>query len=309
MRGDTLPQLHTAIHQEFIDKKLSSKQLDELCKRYHLNKMDVHTLLHPEHYELIMADAPDVADNEINSTIGWQLTDRLGFPHDQAVIDSFKIPPGPRNSGQKPRLYVAAVHRDIVSQLSQPMLKAHINLKVINIGEMALRNIALQLPESSMGVVMLHLFADSGMLTIIHNADLYLTRRFMMGSNQIYKLWKEANASEFVLEDEHGLPQSDELTTLLDKIVVDIQRSLDFYTNNTGMPPVAAIVLTPMPTNIKGLPEYLQQQMGIQVRQLDLNSMVESESEMSSTLQAQMVLPLGAALLADMHPSDAGKDS
>ena len=154
---------------------------------------------------------------------------------------------------------------------------AGLKLEVIDIPELALRNIAALLPEDVAGVAMLCLSENSGLITITRQTTLYLSRRIDAG---------------------YGI-LGDDLETAaprLDRIVVEIQRSLDYYESHFSQPPVTNVVIAPIAQHIPGLDEYLSRQLGIAVRMLDINSLIDAETPLAREVQSKCMLAIGAAL-------------
>jgi MSHA biogenesis protein MshI len=124
---------------------------------------------------------------------------------------------------------------------------------------------------------MLYLDSDSGLITITRQQTLYLSRRIDMGYQV---LGTDVNTA----------------AARLDRIVVEIQRSLDYYESHFSQPPVTNVVITPLPERIAGFDEYLGRQLGISARLLDLNTLIDVETPLEQELQSHCVLAIGAAL-------------
>ena len=82
----------------------------------------------------------------------------------------------------------------------------------------------------------------------------------------------------------------------LDSIVIEIQRSMDYYESHFAQPPIGNLVIAPMEAQIDGIEDYLSSQLGIAVRSLDLNSLIDMPEEIDARLQFQCLLAIGGAL-------------
>ena len=227
-------------------------------------------------YSLLLVEAPDVPSSELRAAIRWRVKDLIDFHIDDAVIDVFDVP-NQRATGSNRMMYAVVARASAVRSQIDLLTDAGLNLEVIDIPELALRNIAALLPEDVAGVAMLYLNETSGLITITRQTTLYLSRRIDMGYGSL----------------------GDDLETAvprLERIVVEIQRSLDYYESHFSQPQVTNVVVAPIPQRIAGLDEYLSRQLGIAVRMLDMNSLIDAEMTLDPGVQAKCMLAIGAAL-------------
>lgn len=215
--------------------------------------------------------------------------------------------PGQQERGRPKVMYVVASRISTVQQHIDLLEGQDINLSVIDIPELAMRNVAALLPEDEGGVAMLYLAQDCGLLTLTRKKNLYLARKLEIGTRQLLGYLASAAAEEeFVLDEGEEvategagresaeMPQP--LQNALDSIVLEVQRSLDYYESHFSLPPVGGLVLVPMAEQIPGMMGYIASQLGVPVRMLDLNAYLECEKTLSDELQSQCVLSIGAAL-------------
>lgn len=243
---------------------------------------------------------------ELKAAVRWRIKELLDFHIDDAIIDVFDIP-GQQERGRPKLMYVVASRIATVQQHIALLEGQDVNLSVIDIPELAMRNIAALLPEDDSGVAMLYLGQHNGLLTLTRKKNLYLARKLESGTRQLASyLGSARDEEEFVLDEAEGeapagpAPQSNEmpqqLQYALDSIVLEIQRSLDYYESHFSLPPVGGLVLVPMAQQIPGMMGYIASQLGVPVRMLDLNAYLESEQSLSDELQSQCLLSIGAAL-------------
>ncbi|MGM0593663.1 MAG: pilus assembly protein PilM [Pseudomonadota bacterium] len=248
-------------------------------------------------FALLLVEAPEVEAGELKSAIRWRIKDLIDFDVDDAVIDAFDIP-GQMERGRQKLMYVVAARRAAVQAHISQLEHAGANLAVIDIPELALRNIAGLLPEDSSGVAMLYLNHEGGLLTMTREKSLYLARRLDIGLTQLSAFSKDAQPEEG--EDEFVLDENAEaskpLQRAFDNIVLEIQRSLDYYESHFALPQVAGLVLAPLEEPIPGMMSHIANNLDVPVRMLDLNALLECDHILSDTLQAQCLLPIGAAL-------------
>ena len=280
--------------------------LASLRAEYQLDQSTCISVADSDSFSLLLVEAPEVDPLELKAAVRWRIKELLDFHIDDAIIDVFDIP-GQQERGRPKLMYVVASRIATVQQHIDLLEGQEINLSVIDIPELAMRNIAALLPEDEGGVAMLYLGQDSGLLTLTRNKNLYLARTLETGTRQLSGyLDATQTEEEFVLdeaESEFGgaaegeseaMPQP--LQYALDSIVLEVQRSLDYYESHFSLPPVSGLVLVPMTQQIPGMMGYIASQLGVPVRMLDLNAYLEGEQSLSDELQSQCLLAIGAAL-------------
>ena len=104
----------------------------------------------------------------------------------------------------------------------------------------------------------------------------------------------DENELELNLPDESALAPG--LQHLLDNIVLEVQRSLDYYESHFSLPSVSGLVIAPMEKRIPGMMAYIASQLGVPVRMLDLNTLLDCPEYLSDELQARCLYAVGAAL-------------
>lgn len=270
--------------------------LARLSEELQLEEAHCISIAENDMFTLLLVDAPEVEASELKSAIRWRIKDLIDFHVDDAVIDAFDIP-GQEERGRQKLMYVVAARRAAIQAHINQLEGERINLSVIDIPELALRNIAALLPEDETGVAMLHLTHDGGLLTMTRKKNLYLARRLDIGLTQLTAFSAEPEPSleaeeEFTLDDEVSQP----LQRAFDTIVLEVQRSLDYYESHFSLPPVAGLVIAPLEEPVPGMQNYIASNLGVPVRMLDLNAILQCDQILSDQLQSQCLLPIGAAL-------------
>jgi MSHA biogenesis protein MshI len=231
---------------------------------------------------------------ELKAAVRWRIKDLIDFHIDDAIIDVFDIP-GQRERGRPKLMYVVASRTSTVQQQIDLLEGSGLNLAAIDIPELVLRNIAALLPEDKNGVATLYIGPQKGLLVITREQTLYLSRRIDLGLKQLQDLLNTSDEDELVLDgEEPSMPAP--LQLAFGRIVLEIQRSLDYYESHFSLPPVSGLVVAPMEENISGMMGYLGSNLGVPVRLLDLNAIMECNETLSDQRQAQCLLAIGAAL-------------
>lgn len=276
-----------------VDKSSQpASTLRALAKQVHSEEIPASTVLMPEDFTLLMVEEPAVPESELPQAIRWKIKDMLGYSVDDAVIDVFSIP-GQKERGRTPMVYAVAAKKQKVQQSINDMDSADIALQYIDIPELVQRNIASLLPEDAQGVALLYLDAHSGLITITHQSTLYLARGLEVGYKDLLpgeQSWVDEQPGGMSLEA-GGMTQA-----LLDSIVLETQRSLDYYESHFAQPPINYLYIAPLAEEVTGLVQHLTSNLGVKVQMLDLNNILDCAVPISLQQQHRGFLAIGAAL-------------
>lgn len=290
-----IPSLKS-FHYSAIENKAETNQI--LKKIIQKNKLDdspiVTTLLIADS-NLVMLEKPDVTDDEIRQAVRWKIKDNLSFDVNNAIIDVFEIP-GQIERGRVPLVYVTATEKEFLKKRIKVFEEQELEIESIDIAELAMRNIAAMLPEDQQGVALLKFDSTKGLMTLTQDSYLYLARNVDVGYSSLAT--PSSVLGEPVMEGDLQLEEglSPDQQRAFDEIVLEVQRSLDYYESHFAKPAINSLVIAPLPFEIPGLVKYLASALGLQVRLLDLNAVLDSKSPMSEEEQANCFFAIGAAL-------------
>lgn len=238
-------------------------------------------------YSLLQIEPPPVPDDELREAARWQIRELIDYPLDEAVIDIFRVPSeGLR--GRSPTAYVVAAHQGTVKEQVHQLRAARLKVSAVDIPELAVRNLAMLLPEESRGVAFVFLGKTRGLMTISRGGNLYLARNINLGLDQL-----DCHSGSAAV----GIPgeANPEYNDLLDSIVLEIQRSLDFYESSFSLSPITSLVVASTEPECPSLVAYLQAYLGVRVRPFVPAEVLDCGG-IDSTQLAPSLLAVGAAL-------------
>ena len=303
-RSQDTPQLRLCRHYPVNAPTTLDEVLRTAAGERALTGYPVSTVLGAGDFSLLLLEKPPVADEELRGAVQWKIRDLIDFPVEEAVIDVLGIP-----GGRSDMVYVVAARQDVVRGQIQRLEQAGFALEVVDIPEMAQRNLAGLLPEDEGGVAMLSLRGGDGLFTITRGGTLYLSRRLDTGLDALLP------GEGFEVSDTEGGDEGEVLSLdvvsaeqqqLLDGVVLEIQRSLDYYESHFGQPPVGTLVLGPTARSVAGLQDYLTANLAARVRGLDLAEVLQVPAEVDRAQQGRCLIAIGAALRV---AGDAGAGS
>ena len=274
-------------------------------------RSQVTSVLPDGSYQLLLVDIPNVPADEVNSAARWQIKDLLDFPADDTIVELFEMPQVSAGE-KKPMAYAVATRRSNIQEHIELLHGAGFSLNVIDIPELCTRNIATRLPHDHDADAFLHFTESPGNLTV-----LYLIRRIEKGRRDI-----NSGSQDFVIQTPTGTVPDLEIPVLEvqgsaddegsqsaaaedfirmemeNTIVLEIQRSLDYYESHFFGRALTELVLAPG-SDIGGLANKLSEQLGLTVSSLDFHKLFEMQSELMPAEQGACLLAVGAALRSE----------
>lgn len=296
------PTLQSHHYFPLDNKAETASLLKQFVQQYDLENKAVVTTLLTADSNLVMLEKPQVTDNELRQAVRWRVKDSLSFDVNNAIIDVFEIP-GQKERGRTPLVYVTATEKELLKQRIQLFEDQNLELESIDIAELVMRNIAALLPEDKQGVALLKLDATQGLMTLTQDSVLYMARNIDVGYASLSAAPDATSARSILGEDiqeESGLSFAEsmppEQQRTLDAIVLEVQRSLDYYESHFAKPAINSLVIAPLPRPVPGVVNYLASALGLQVRLLDLNAVLDMPQPISDEMQAQCFYAIGSAL-------------
>ncbi|WP_308602476.1 MULTISPECIES: agglutinin biogenesis protein MshI [unclassified Massilia] len=274
---DVRPQVRQAVFYAGTDH---AELLEKAGRDLHAHAYRAITVLSPGEYQILLVDAPNVAVDELKTAVRWRLKDLLDFHVDDATIDVADLPVDANAAVRAQHsMFAVAARNSVIGARQKLFSAAKVDLSVIDIPEMAQRNISALVEPAGRGVAMLSFGEDGGLLTVSYRGELYLARRIDIALAQL-------------LDEDH-----DRKNASFDRVTLELQRSLDNFERQYSFISVAKLVLAPSP--ITGLDEYLSSNLYTPVETLDLATVFDfaRAPELADVgLQQRFLVPLGAAL-------------
>lgn len=253
--------------------------LARLHKEMHTAQYHCSSLLVPGQYQLLMLEAPTVPAEELKSAVTWRMKDMLDFPIADATVDVLDVPVAKHGPAHHHQVFAVAARNGVIEPHQHLFAGSKVGLSVIDIPEMAQRNVSAMLEPEGRGVAMLSFDPDGGLLTVTFGGELYLARRV------------EVTLTQLLGGDPDKLQQHHE------RITLELQRSLDHFERQFHFVAVSKLVLAP--TGSVALHQYLAQNLYLPVEVLDLDSVLDLDKVpelRDAAQQARYFMTLGAAL-------------
>lgn len=259
--------------------------LKRLARVVDLDRYRCTTLLKPGQYQMAQVEAPNVPDAELKTALRWRVKDVIDFPLEKATLDALKIPsPGSAHSQQ---VFAVAARNETIAATVKPFNDADVALDVIDVPELAQRNLAQCIEDEGRTLVLLAFDEHGGLLTFTSGGELYQFRRMDISRDTL-------------VAAEGGMRAQ-----LYERVGLELQRSLDYFDRQFSQLAVSKVVVAPV-AGVSDLHEYLASNLNVSVAALDLAEVLECMQvpELREPARQQQCLQLiGAAMRMDAGPA------
>lgn len=141
--------------------------------------MSVVLVLGDDDYELLLAEAPSVPDEELSAAIEFRIGDLLSQPVEETAIQTMRLP-ADAYRGRMSMTHVVAAANEKITQWVHWAEHQHLQLEAITVPEMSLLNV-LAANSIEQGIALLELGPKQGCIRLYQDGALYLTRQVEVG--------------------------------------------------------------------------------------------------------------------------------
>jgi len=230
--------------------------LSRLRRELQLDRYRCTTLLRSGEYQMVQVEAPRVPPAEAKQAVRWRIKDMIDYPVEAATVDAVFIPAAGGAGSASPQMFAVAARNDLIAATMKRFNEAGVPLEVIDIPELAQRNLAQRYEEEGRALAFLGFDESGGLLTLTCGGELFQYRR--IDSPLAY-------SSDAGSEPRQGL---------YDRIVLELQRSLDHFDRQFRHMSVSRVMISPVP-GAEEMRAYLAAHLDVPVAVLDLSRAVD----------------------------------
>lgn len=237
------------------DKTPVTKTLERIGKELNIDRYQCSNLLTQGQYQLLSVEALNVPRDELKTAVRWRVKDALDFQIDDAVIDVLEVPVDQNAPERKGTLFAVAANGKFIRQRQEMFQEAKLAVSVIDIPEMAQRNISALLEPEGRGLALLSFDDEGVLLTVTFGGELCLARRFNLTRGQLLDADPDQRIASY------------------NRITLELQRSFDHFESQFRFIAIAKLVLAPLGDDDVNLQQYLSTNLYMPVESLQLASL------------------------------------
>ena len=263
-RSGKEPRLLHAVSQGRVSGVLSWRATQSMLETLPAKSGNVSALLDSSDYQIVMTEGLDLPRHELRAAMRWRIRELVSFPVDDAVIDVFQMP---AIRGNKNLIQVIAAQPTGINDLEAIVGGARRELDVVDIPELALRNLMALTPQDTSGCALILLGRSAVHIVVTCQGVLCVARRI-----------------DFALGSESG------------QLALELQRSMQYYESQFDRPPIGEVLIGPDNDRARELAPQIAAATGLNSSVLDIRSFLPCEPGIEYLNEPEVVLAIGAAL-------------
>ncbi len=228
------------IRSEFVTTAGQQAQVVALAdwvRSNNLQKTPCVCLLADDDCDVYQVERPEVDDSEMVQAVTWKIKDLINYDVSHAVVDSYPMPASSKNKQQQ--VGVVAAREVVISSYVESIKHSMMKLNALDIHELVRSNLPVVRQCREQSLALLTLTANSGLLSVYHDTDLYVSRAFMIGIDQL----ETASSGD---------------EEVFDALLLELQRSLDYFESFYGIGTVTNLRIFPQLTITEKMAMYMQ---------------------------------------------------
>ncbi len=223
---------------------------------------------------------PLMTEDELEDQIQWEAGQYIPFEVEEVNLDFQLLGSGASEEGQMDVLLVA-VKKDIINDYTAVITEAGLSVQVVDVDAFALGNVfEIAYPEmADKTAVLIDIGAGIMNISVVKGGISVFTRDITMGgSNFTEEIQKELGVSYDEAEvlklggvSERATPEqvSAIMSGVAENVVLEIQRSLDFFSATSAEEEIQGIFLAGGCSHVPGLVRAVEERMGVPVQVLN----------------------------------------
>ena len=260
------------------DPQERGSELKKIVNQAGLKDMPAYFVLGFDQYSLMQIEAPEVPPEELKSAVRWRIKDLIDYHVDDAEIEIIPLPESKR-AGAPKLMYVLASRTSFVKTIIDDMTAAGLDLMVIDVMELALRNMTFADVEENRAGAFLYLSENFNLIEICDNGSLCLSRHINMDFNRIDPLTGEGKME------------------MMDMLSLEVQRSMDYYESQFANGSATKInMVTQVPISVTEFMEVADSYLTAPVQPLGALEKIQGIDQYDNQLVARCLPPIGAAV-------------
>lgn len=253
---------------------------------------------------------PHMTEEELEESIKWEAEQYIPFDVDDVNVDFHILGQGETAESQSEMsVLLVAAKKDKLSEYTSLVTEIGLNPVVVDVDAFAIENMFSinydVRPDEA--TVLVNIGASVMNINILRGGTSTFTRDISIGGNRYTEmLQREFNLSFEEAEKAKRLEQIDGvdagavpglLNTVNAEIVSEIVRSIDYFRTTSTFENIDRVVLCGGSAKVSGIPELLNERMGVPIEVADPFSRVEVDSKLFDPDYIQDIAPLASVVI------------
>ncbi len=260
--------------------------LAELVQEIEAEDLPAVAALSPPYASLHQIGLPEVPEAEMAGALKFRAHELSPIPLDDMVLDYIDIPGMRARAGERLG-YCAIARLSQLRALRDAIKAAGMQLEAIDIKDMALRHLLGRFQPAEENGVLLFVGLEESRIIVARGELLYLFRSSPLGARQL----QQGSLAQ-------AEPQAQQR---VEGLVLEIQRTLDFFDSHFTDPPPRHIWLAPDWPFMASLMRLLQGQLRLPLHVIALPERFDGSERLAGLVPDVSLLALGAALRPPQH--------
>lgn len=291
-----------------MDSAVVVEAIGELLTAQKIRHKEVATSVSGRSVNIKKITLPKMSQQELDESIRWEAEQYIPFALDEVHVDT-EILEGARGDDQMDVVLVAA-KKDVVSDYVMVLEEAGLKAVVMDVDAFAVQN-AVELAygfDPGQTVAMIHAGASVTNVNIVSGGATAFTRDVTVGGNLITEeiqkslgiSYEEAEALKIGGRLGHDadaiVPQEVErvIGQVADQLAGEIQRSLDFYSNQAASDRIDRVILSGGTAKIPALQRIISERTGAPVQVFNPFETIGVDAKRFDTAYLEDVAPMAA---------------
>jgi len=257
--------------------KIRGELINELFDRKRINKDNCKIVLSGHSYKFLLAEAPNAPLESLRHIMPNKIKDSLPWKLSEVTADVLQLPQD-AFKGRKNSVYVAVAQTELIDNYVRLLMGVGIqpdNVTTVELGLRAYWPLINPEPKKSIGIM--RITESGGVIVMMCDGDIYLARRIVIDLNSL---------------NEEGVNRQD----VFDQVVLEIQRSVEFYESQLGKGSVSKVVMLPPPLDLGVGFDYIEQNISTDIEIFRPFETLGFDQDMTAKDQSYCVGALGAAM-------------
>jgi MSHA biogenesis protein MshI len=262
-----------------LDQAESAGILQDYIMTNKLNNATCSLILEPSEYQILLTESPNVDDSEMCQALWWKVKDLVAVDQDNAQIDYLDLPED-SNLHQTKKVYAIIADRQKTNKKIEFLEELGLRPIIVETPETALLHLTSTLCSSPAGTSVVYLNSEQSLLMLMADSQMYLSRTLQY--------------------DYQERPEA---------VVLDLQRSMDYYESQLGKPPCLKILVLPKQDQHNDVMQNLSNNINVDITTLDLNDVVPCAQELTAQLQQHCLIAICGALRSNVAISNTANSN